>query len=186
VETTLGRARCALRAVCAASILIGLSLPAVAAEGPLAGEMAAFNHLVGGTWICAITVPALRGRSAEAIYYSVTYDVAPGNKVHARVLSGNIVGDQYYGYDAKSKRYWQAALNSEGKYSWATSPNGITYSTYTFDSDPIDAKGDILDFYANLNTSTRTSRVLSTPGNQVALTGVCTRPVEAIEPAPKN
>ncbi len=167
--------RLSLQAVCTAFVLVGQALPAAAADGPLTGEMSAFNHLVGGTWDCAVRVPALRGRSPQTVYFSETYDVMPRNVLHSRVAAGDVVGDQYYGYDTKAQSYWQAALDTKGKYGWATSPDGGTYTAYAWDRSLTDAKVSVFDAYANLKAQTHNGRFAAPPGNQAHLTGTCTR-----------
>jgi hypothetical protein len=155
----------------------------------LTDKMAIFSHLVGGTWTCSVRVPALSGHPAETIYYSATYDVAPRNILHSHISWRDIAADQYYGYNTNSRSYWQAALDTEGVYGWATWPNGTAYSGYAWDHNLTSVKGGVFDSYANLNANRLNGRFISPRGNQVAVTSVCTRPAEAsgaTEPTPKN
>lgn len=126
------RVRLPLSGALTAGLLAALSLPAHAAPAALADEMAGYNYLLGGPWNCTTTMSAAAGQPAQTEQVTLTFDVAPGNVLHDRILGAQYSDDDYFGYSPKMKMFWSVSADSLGNHGSAVSSDGKTYSGTTY------------------------------------------------------
>ena len=167
------RGFCASVVVIAVLALIGYCSPVRAAGATLSGKMTAFNYLIGGSWGCAIKMPAIDGRPAQTNHATVAFDVLLGNVFHAHQYAAYSSADSYYGYSFKSNLYWITTADSTGAYRYTTSSDGETYTRIS-SSNPFSL--DVRTTYAKVNSNTiAVHEVLSHGGRQEIVDTVCTR-----------
>jgi hypothetical protein len=116
------------------AVLTAQVTPAGAASGTLTGKMANSNWLVGSSWSCK-TKDVMDGKPARTSHATVTFDAAPGNVLHDRVSSPKFSLDEYSGFDAKSNAYWDVQADNTGSHTYATSPDGNTFTGMLWDGD---------------------------------------------------
>jgi hypothetical protein len=93
----------------------------------LTGKMAPFSYLLGTSWNCTTSVPAMMGQPARTDQSTATFDVVPGNVVHNHIQSTVFSGDSYFGYSERQSSYWQTSSDNMGGHSFLTSTDGKTY-----------------------------------------------------------
>jgi len=108
----------------------------VLASPPLVGHMARLGYLVGGTWTCIAKMPAMNDQRARTGTGSAVFEVVAGNVLHARASGGGFAGDQYYGYDGKTQRWWAAGADNQGQTSFETSTDARRYTGAAGGSSP--------------------------------------------------
>jgi len=155
------------------SALAGNAASAQTPNGALTGKVASFNYLLGAPWNCTTNVPAMNGQPAQVLKGSVTFDVAPGNVLHAHVGSGTFSSDQYFGYSTRQNTYWTSTANSVGMALFQTSTDGKTYvGSAAVGASP----ATIRDTYTKAGDNRVTvNEVTSANGSQEATDSVCTR-----------
>ena len=155
------------------SALAGNAASAQTPAGMLTGKVAPFNYLLGAPWNCTTNVPAMNGRAAQVLKGSVTFDVAPGNVLHAHIGSGTFSSDQYFGYSTQQNTYWTSTATSLGVALFQTSTDGKTYAgTVTAGASTT----TIRDTYTKAGENRVTvNEVTSANGTEETTDSVCTR-----------
>jgi hypothetical protein len=152
---------------------MGNSSPAHAQGSALSGEMAYANSLLGGSWNCTTSVPAMMGQPAHTEQVTVTFDAVPGNVFHDHVASSSYVGDDYFGYSSKMKMYWSTSADNQGGHGFATSTDAKTY-TGTSAMGPTSM--NVTSTYAIVSASSiGLHQVMSGNGQQQVFDSHCTR-----------
>jgi hypothetical protein len=144
----------------------------VSAQTALTGQMASVNDLIG-SWNCTTKLPAMMGRPAHTEPATVTFEAVPGNVLHDHVTSAEYSGDDYFGYDGRTKTYWSASADNSGAHGAATSPDGQTY-TGTSTLGGVTMNGT--STYSKVSASQiGFHEVLSGGGQQMTIDSTCTR-----------
>ena len=163
-----------LAAVWGVCIFLRRSSPA-AAEVALSGKMVLFNYLMGSTWNCSVSRPALGKSPAKATSFSATFHIVRDNIVHEHDVSVHAFGDDYFGYRQKDNWYWHIGASSEGVITEAYSRDANTYFGYEF-SAPFRGRIRYAETYTTVNQNTRKASLLVVPrGHKLILQALCTR-----------
>jgi hypothetical protein len=100
--------------------------PARAAD--LTGKMVPFSYLVGTSWSCTTSVPAMMGMAAHTDQATATFEVGPRNVVHSHVQGAEYSADSYFGYSDRFSNFWQTSADNMGSHSFLTSTDGKIYT----------------------------------------------------------
>jgi hypothetical protein len=156
-----------------ATALIAYTSPARAANDSLTGKMAAFSYLIGGTWNCTTNLSAIEGQPARTDQGTATFDVVPGNVVHNRIVSGNYVGDYFFGYSSKLNVYWQVNASNLGTYGFQKSLDGKSFAgTASMGSESMQ---DTVTYTKVSPTDVTVHEVSSGGGRQETVDSACLR-----------
>jgi len=100
-----------------------------AGGGSMASSRTPADRLVYliGTWNCSIKLtPSV---SPAAINHGVwTFTKSQSGTVHAHWAAPGYEADDYYGYDAKTKTYWLAGVDTQGVLGSQTSKDDVTFT----------------------------------------------------------
>jgi len=144
----------------------------VHAEAALTGQMASSNYLIG-SWNCTTKLPAMMGQPAHTEQATVTFEVAPANVLHDHVVSAEYAGDDYFGYNDRTKTYWSASVDNSGTHGGATSADGLTYSG-TSSMGPVIM--NVTSTYTKVSANNITfHEVISGSTMQATIDSACTR-----------
>lgn len=98
----------------AATAIVGVPYASPAANSaPLIGKMAWWQRVVG-SWVCETRTNPGQGQSAQTLTSVARGSVAQGNVFHYREVSPGFEVDQYDGYSAKTRTWWEAQADSFG------------------------------------------------------------------------
>jgi len=80
-----------------------------------------------GTWNCSIKLtPA--GSPAVVNHGVWTFTKSQSDTIHAHWAAPGYEADDYYGYDAKTKTYWLAGVDTQGVLGSQTSKDDVTFT----------------------------------------------------------
>jgi hypothetical protein len=94
-------------------LVAALNHGASAEPGPLVGKMAWWQKVVGA-WVCEVRFKPTQGQPGQTWITIAKGSVAPGNVFHFSESAPGLETDQYDGYSARQKSWWETQANSFG------------------------------------------------------------------------
>lgn len=129
---------------CAKVLLLGLPLIACvnarasADSHVLSGRMTWWQRVVG-SWLCEVSLEPTQSRSAQKGLTVAKGSVAPGNVFHWAEMGPGFQVEQYDGYSATEKAWWETQADSTGYATLLRSSDGLLYDQV---SVPSSIEGD--------------------------------------------
>jgi hypothetical protein len=109
---------------------------------PLVGKMSSWQQIVG-SWVCEVRIKPMEGQPARTWITIAKGSVAPGNVFHMTEIAPELETDQYNGYSAAKKMWWETQADSFG---YATVLQSLDNKLYTQISTPPSFEDDRTEY----------------------------------------